>query len=276
MNKTLLLISASCLSLSVHAAPNNAPTTHTNSMVPQNFNSGNSRGFNNGSNWSMPSFNMGNNHSGSNWNMPNMNVGNSKGSGFNMPNMNFGNGFGNNKGGSSNFSMPNMNMGNGFGNNRGTGSNFKMPNMNWGNGNGTGSGFNMPNMNWGNGKNNGGNNWSMPSFNSGSNNAPGNWMPKQKYNNYVQPNRAFQPQRTFQQPRAVQAQVSPQQKPVQAPAPQPSVTVQTGNSGFPPQTINQTSTAKVAPKVHISNPAMRIPKPSELRGIRLAPENRAK
>ena len=169
--------------------------------------------------------------------------------------MNFGNGNGN----ASNFSMPNMNMGNG----NGTGSNFKMPNMNWGNGNGTGSNFSMPNMNWGNG-NKGGNNWGMPSFNSGANNAPRKWAPRQNYNNFVQPQRASQPQRTTQASR-----------PVQAKAPQIKPTATTDNSGFPPASINQAATLKTRPQAQASKPVIiKIPRPAEVKGVYLAPENR--
>ena len=117
-------------------------STHAN-----NFNMpwGNNNGYNNGSNWDMPTMNWGSNgNNGSSWNMPTMNWGNN---------------------------------GNGYNN----GSNMNMPTMNWGNNNGynNGSNWNMPAMNWGNNGNNGfsnGTNWNMPNMNGGNgNNQPWNF-----------------------------------------------------------------------------------------------------
>jgi len=49
----------------------------------------------------------------------------------------------------------------------------------------------------------------------------------------------------------------------------------TDNSGFPPASINQAATLKTRPQAQASKPAIiKIPRPAEVKGVYLAPENR--
>jgi len=197
-------------------------------------------------NWNMPWNNNNNYNNGSNWSMPNMNWGNN-GSGFNN---------------GSNWNMP-FNWGGG---NNGNGSNWSMPNMNWGNNNGynNGSNWNMPNMNWGNNNGyNNGSNWNMP-FNWNNNSQPWSYGNNTQYYNGANiPNYTYVPRRLVM-PRAPQ---------VTAPIIPKKLT---------------TATSPATPKVVISAPkiqkntkatahtATKIPMPSEVKGVILAPENKSK
>lgn len=192
-----------------------------------------------------PTFNPGyapnyNRNRGSNWNMPNFNMGNNR------------------RG--SNWSMPNMNWGNNR-NNFGSGSNWNMPDMNWGKGNGFGRGsnFSMPDMNWGKGKGFGkGNNWNMPGFNSGPNTPPPGYRgPNQNFNNFAQPNRPMPMQRPNMPP-APSMQQNRMPRMQQA----PSARIQTPTMGTAPK-------APTAAEMNRS-----IPKPSEVKGVILAPQNK--
>jgi len=198
----------------------------------------------NANNFNMPTWGGGNN--GSNWNMPNMNWGNNNhsfgnGSNWSIPNMNMGNNNGYRSG--SNWSMPNMS----WGNNNGSGSSWNMPSMNFGNNNGpgTGSNWNMPNMGWGNSNYNR-SNWGMPSFNNGgSNNQPwnnGNNIRRSAPNIHQYRSPA---QGTYMIPMA----------PVKA-------------------TVNTVTQA--ASKTAASVTRSKIPTPSEVKGVILAPENKTK
>ncbi len=201
------------------------------------------------------------------FNMPSF--GNNNASNWNMPNMNWGNNSGNNTG--SNWNMPNMNWGNNSGNN--TGSNWNMPNMNWGNNNGNSSSWNIPTMNWGNNNGSNDSNWSMPAMNWGNNtnglNNDSNWnMPNMNWNNNSQPwalnNNTPQ---YYMQPyynTIPKAQMMPQlHKPARATPPQ-----------FIPQINTKKPIAQSTQIVKKANTTMRIPIPSEVNGIILAPENK--
>lgn len=238
MKKILLVISTACISLSAFANPNNINNPAPAFQAPA---------YPQNRVPQAPNRAPGFNRSGSNWNMPNMNMGNNRN----------GNGFNN----GSNWNMPNMNMGNnrngsGFNNGFSNGSNWNMPSMNWGS-NRNGSNMNMPNMNWGNNNGNRGSNWNMPSFNSGSNNPPGYWNPNQNYNTYVQPNRA---RPNIAQPRM----------PV---APQPQINKLKGQVPRAKTPAAQMKIAPQAPKRQMNNS---IPKPSDVKGVILAPVNKAK
>ena len=291
MKNSILLLSAACISLPVVAVPNNLPTPFNNSsrtFTTPNFNwGGNNNGFRNGNNWNMPNFNMGNGHrygnrfgNGSNWSMPDFNWGS-------------GNGFRN----GSSMNMPNFNWGsgnNGFGN----GSNWNMPKFNWNNNN------NRYNP-YGNGSN-----WSMPSFNMGSNNPPppGVWRNNQNYNSYIQPNRGIPApampkpptfnKRQMQQPRPkmnagmmkppapsrMQAPITnpmskplhkPLQKPMQKPMQMPK-----GNTRPVAPTMPQSKVAPTTypPETNEANvvTTAKIPTPNEVKGVIVAPQNKAK
>ena len=208
---------------------------------------------NNSNGFNMPNFNGGNGNNGSNWNMPNMNWGNSNGNGYsngsnwNMPNMNWGS---NNRG--SNWNMPGMNWGNNNG--YGNGSNWNMPNMNWGSGNGynSGSNWNMPGMNWGN-------NNSRP-WNYGNNASYGTNRPRYTF----VPNPAYKPLAPKLKPRTITAprvKVAP-----------PKTTAPVATAAAPTVTNKIKSTINKA----VTNGVNKIPKPNEIKGIILAPENKAK
>lgn len=206
---------------------------------------------NNSSSFSTPNFNMGNgNSNGSNWNMPNMNWGNNNAqgsNGWNMPNFNSGNGYGNS------WNMPNMNWGNNrsFGSNFGNsqGNNWNMPSMNWGNNNSRGSNWNMPSMNW--------NNNTTPSWNSGN---WGNNIPSYSY-----------------MPRAPQPNLQAQAKMPATPKP-PQFIPRLDKAK---EIAAKPATAKITkPSTQNSIPSTSqtmmnvIPKPSDMKGVILAPGNK--
>ncbi len=195
---------------------------------------------NNPNGFNAPNFNWGSNNGGSNWNMPNFNWGsNNGGSNWNMPSMNWGS----NNGGS-NWSMPSMNWGNNNG--YGSGSSWKMPSINWGSGNGynRGSSWNMPSMNWGNNWNNNTRPWSY-----GAN----------------RPNYRFVPNPAYKFPapqiksQALTTPTAPKKAPAITAKPIPA---KIGKSIASPA-IKSVKTAT-------SN----IPKPSDVKGVILAPENK--
>jgi hypothetical protein len=289
MKKIIILLSAACIALPVTAVPNNLPTPFGNTsrtFTTPDFNwGGNNNGFRNGSNWNMPTFNMGN-----------------------------GNRYGNRFGNGSNWSMPDFNWGsgNGFRN----GSSMNMPNFNWGSGNngfGNGSNWNMPKFNWNNNNNRynpygNGSNWSMPSFNMGSNNPPppGVWRNNQNYNSYVQPNRgipapampkppvfnnrAMQQTRPNMNPNMHKGMKRPAAPSVRSTAPSRIQMPMQKNLQKPmqmPKAKTQpvapvTPQSKVAPTTYppeineANDVTAKIPTPSEVKGVILAPQNKPK
>ena len=208
----------------------------------------NNNGFNNGSNWSMPNFNWGNNGTG-------FNNGFNNGSNWSMPNFNWGNG---NRG--SNWSMPSMNWGNNNG--YGNGSNWSMPNFNW----------NNNNQPWGYGANRYYNNGYVPGY---------SYAPRIPNRQYTTPQRPAAPQFVprFQQPKiGQQPHQSKQQIKKPARMPQPNMAMpkqipQKAMSKAPQQAAPQVSMHKAMPKK--PNPA-HIPMPHEVKGVILAPENQPK
>ena len=184
-------------------------------------------------------------------------------SGFNVPNMNWGNS--NGYGGGSNWNMPSMN----WGNNNNRGSNWNMPSMNWGNssGYGGGSNWNMPSMNWGSGNGyNSGSNWNMPNMSWGSNNRNNNTRPWNYGAN--RPAYRFVPNPAYQVP-------APQIKSKALTPPKMNV--------VPPKAAASIVTPAQAVK-SVAQPATKsvattigsIPKPSDVKGVILAPENKPK
>ena len=187
-----------------------------------------------------------------------------------MPNMNWGNGNGYNNG--SSWSMPNMNFGNN-GNGFNNGSNWNMPNMNWGNN--QGSGWNMPNFDWNNnnfGNNRPNSNWSMPNFNWNNSNQPfsygNNGFRRAPNSNFYIP----APQNNFQ----YRAPANPQMTQPAMPRVAPQAPTQPVQKLAPAQLKPTAELAKpVVPQVIKSEPQI-IPKPSEVEGVILAPENQKK
>ncbi len=241
------LLSISLLTLSTQATANSFPTP--------------SFGNNNG-NFPKPNLNWGNNHNrfgnGSNFSMPNMNWGNNR----------------NRFGSGSNFDMPNFNWGSNR-NRFGSGSNFDMPSFNWGSNNnrfGNGSGFSMPSMNWGNNSNRynpyGGPRWN-PSYGRFGNAplppppAPGVWRNNQNFNTYVQPGRPTAPTAPTIRPPAM---------------PQPPVFNSNRGKGVKlPNAPTKSNMMRQAPKpMDNKHQSGKIPTPAEVKGVILAPQNKAK
>jgi len=167
----------------------------------------------------------------------------------NLPNYNWNNG-------GNNWSMPSMN----WGNNR-SGSSWNMPNFNWGsnNGYGTGNNWNMPGMNWGN--NNGGSNWNMPKFNWNNNSRP------YGYNQYGYQNRFAYPRPNAQAPNLKGAIPQPPQPPqIVAPKRPANPAIQA------PAMKTQTP---AAPDVKAAPQTNKFPSPADVKGVMLAPENKA-
>ncbi len=185
-------------------------------------------------------------------NVPNYNWNNGN-TGWNMPNFNWGNNGYNN---GTSWNMPNFN----WGNNR-SGTNWSMPSFNWGNNNGygTGNSWNMPSMNWGNNGYNTGSNWNMPNFNWNNNSRPWNFGS----NNNAYQNRFAYPSANMQAPNIKGNMPKP---------PQFIPPMKAKQQNAPEARMKMEKPAAKEPKFPTQN---MIPKPSEVKGVILAPENKA-